>query len=158
MNLEELRKEVRKRLEAKKKEQERLAEPDPPPLYDEVFWKGLQEIDDDFADIEWSDIVVKIPPKRRYVVKIRKDKTMKLFLRRLIRRLRFAFRFREMWKWKFESCQRCGACLHVVYKIPDEQWKVIMGHSGGILCLNCLFELASAVRIDMHFEFITTLL
>jgi len=57
MNLEELRKVVRKRLEAKKKEQERLIEPDPPPLYDEVFWHGLQEIDDDFFTLRWSDIV-----------------------------------------------------------------------------------------------------
>lgn len=51
MDLERLRKEVRKRLDAKKKEQERLIEPDPLPLYDEVFWKGLHEIDNDFDDL-----------------------------------------------------------------------------------------------------------
>ena len=59
MDLEALRQEERRRFEAKKKEQERLIEPDPPPLYDEIFWQGLQEIDDDFITLRWSDIVHK---------------------------------------------------------------------------------------------------
>lgn len=45
--LQELRAEVRRRLNAKRKErEERYVIPDPPPAYDEIFYRGLQEIED----------------------------------------------------------------------------------------------------------------
>jgi len=55
MDIEKLRKEVRKRLEAKRKERERYIQPDPPPLYDEVFFKGCEELFGSEGIQEWLE-------------------------------------------------------------------------------------------------------
>jgi len=63
------------------------------------------------------------------------------FMKRFYRRLRHTFNFKTMWRWDFESCDRCGACYHISYMLKDELWERITSPDNK-LCINCLFKLA----------------
>lgn len=72
---------------------------------------------------------------------------VKRFFRRFKNRLKACFRFREMWFWDYESCERCGSCFRVAYLVKDEIWNSVYGSSEGCLCINCFLELASKKKV-----------
>jgi hypothetical protein len=63
-------------------------------------------------------------------------------LRRFKNRLKPLFRLRELWRWEFESCERCGACFKLAYTLRDGAWNALYGSDNGCLCLNCAAEKA----------------
>ena len=65
-----------------------------------------------------------------------------LFVRRFCRRLRFTFRFREMWDWEYESCNRCGINYRLPIDVQNDVWIVVNGKEGGCLCVNCFLQIA----------------
>ena len=73
-------------------------------------------------------------------------------LRRLPRRIRHAFRVREMFEWEYESCERCGACFSLCYQVRDDLWVRVYGSDGGCLCLGCFLSRASKSGISVHRE------
>ena len=83
--------------------------------------------------------------------------TMKRFFKRLKNRIKACFRFRDMWTWNYESCERCGSCLRIAYTIQDEIWYIVYGSDKGCLCLNCFLELASEKNVTItpdHFKWL----
>lgn len=77
---------------------------------------------------------------------------LRVFLRRFAARLRYAFRFRDMWTWKLESCRRCGCTYRVVSHWKDLTWLNVTGREGGCLCLNCFVELANEREITLCYN------
>ena len=78
----------------------------------------------------------------------------RLFLIHFFRRLRFAFRLREIWKWEYENCRRCGINYRLPIGIEDSIWIKVNGRLGGCLCVNCFLILANkkGIRIEKdHF-------
>jgi len=78
----------------------------------------------------------------------------KLFLKVFFRRLRFAFRLKEIWKWEYENCRRCGINYRLPIGIEDSIWIKVNGRLGGCLCVNCFLILANkkGIRIEKdHF-------
>lgn len=71
------------------------------------------------------------------------------FLRRLKSRIKYVFRFRRMWEWEYESCERCGSCFQIAYSVQDDKWIAVYGSSGGILCLSCFLELAGQKKVNI---------
>ena len=69
--------------------------------------------------------------------------------KRLLRRLRHLLRFGEIWRWKNESCERCGSCFKLAYSLRDETWNAIYGNENGCYCLDCAIAVAKrrGVRI-----------
>lgn len=82
----------------------------------------------------------------------------KLFLKRFLRRLRTAFRFKEIMSWQYESCDRCGSCYRVVTGWVDDLWENICPKdytepgSGGCLCTNCAVIIAQEKGIQIEIE------
>jgi len=66
----------------------------------------------------------------------------RLAILRIFRRLRFAFAWRDVLSWEYESCERCGHCFRVCWSASDESWNAIHGDDGGCLCIDCFVELA----------------
>jgi len=81
------------------------------------------------------------------------------FLRRLRNRLRPIFRFKEIWNWEAETCDRCGSCFHLAYNLRDDVWIKINGSETGCLCFNCVVAVAllrgiALSREDIEFMFL----
>lgn len=72
------------------------------------------------------------------------------FLRRLKNRIKYIFQFKIMYKWDYESCEKCGCCFKIAYSLKDEIWNKIYGSENGCLCLNCLLELAIKKNIFLN--------
>ena len=66
---------------------------------------------------------------------------IKLIIKRLYRRLKYFFLFRNL-TWPYESCTDCGHCFRLVWSVKDEIWNEVMGNDNGILCLDCFIERA----------------
>ena len=64
----------------------------------------------------------------------------KIFLLRFLRRLRYAFNFKEMMLWKYESCNKCGRCFRLSTNWKDNLWIRINGKSEGTLCPECFIS------------------
>lgn len=78
---------------------------------------------------------------------------LKRFSSRFLRRLRNAFRWKEIWNWKYESCSRCGSCYRVPTGWRDHVWlKINNGKFGGCLCLDCAVVIAQEKRVDIKLE------
>ena len=75
-----------------------------------------------------------------------------MFIRRLINRLKPLLRFREIWSWDYESCERCGSCFRLAYTVTNEKWQEVYGSERGCLCLSCFLELASLKDITVRPE------
>lgn len=43
-----------------------------------------------------------------------------------------------------EICQRCGHPVYVVWWGPSREWKEVVGHDGGVLCIPCFDKAAYA--------------
>ena len=54
---------------------------------------------------------------------------------------------KEIYSWKYESCDRCGSCFKIMYEVKDETWINVYGSSGGCYCLNCFIEVAMKKKI-----------
>lgn len=79
----------------------------------------------------------------------------RVFIKRFIRRIRFALRFKEMWEWQYESCEECGSNFRWCWAIKDELWSSIYGSSNGTLCPDCTIKrgLKKGIRLkDKDFE------
>lgn len=74
------------------------------------------------------------------------------FLYRLINRFKPIFRFREMWSWDYESCERCGSCFRLAYTMTNEKWKEVYGSENGCLCLDCFLKMAESKDIKISPE------
>lgn len=72
-----------------------------------------------------------------------------LCLKRFIRRIRYAFYFREIVSWRNESCDRCGHCFRLCWSVRDEKWLEVCGSDDGCLCLDCFVELANRRGIGL---------
>lgn len=77
---------------------------------------------------------------------------LRWFLQRFFRRVRHAFRWRELWTWKYESCNRCGS----TYRLPtgwyDEVWIRVNGRKEGCLCIDCFLTQAQKKRIGISIK------
>jgi len=79
----------------------------------------------------------------------------KMFLKHFFRRLRFAFRLRDIWEWEYENCGSCGSNYRSDYGIKDDIWIKVNGRSGGCLCVDCFLQLASKKFIKIKKEHFT---
>lgn len=62
-----------------------------------------------------------------------------------------------MWKWKYESCSRCGINYRMPMLVNDEIWLAVNGKEGGCLCANCFIQIAQEKSIDIQSEYIERL-
>jgi hypothetical protein len=76
---------------------------------------------------------------------------IKIIIKRLIRRLKYAFLFRDLF-WKYESCQDCGHCFRLVWSVKDEIWDKVMGSGDGLLCLDCFISRAEKKKVPLSKE------
>jgi len=76
----------------------------------------------------------------------------RLFIKRLYRRLKFAFRFKEMYTWEYESCNLCGINYRLPIGIVDKTWLAVNGKSEGCLCVNCFLQLAQEKGIEITID------
>ena len=76
----------------------------------------------------------------------------RLFLIHFFRRLRFAFRLREIWKWEYENCYSCGSNYRLPAEIRDDIWIKVNGRSEGCLCVDCFLQIASEKGIKIKEE------
>ena len=72
------------------------------------------------------------------------------FLRRFFVRLRYAFRLKELWVYKYESCGECGSFYTIVGDWENEIWLKVNGKYEGCLCLDCFFALAEKKGIFIN--------
>jgi len=71
-----------------------------------------------------------------------------IFIRRVIRRLKYIFIGR--YDWDFESCIDCGHCFHINWTVRDELWNKVMNvddGGGGSLCVDCFVDRALNKKI-----------
>lgn len=76
----------------------------------------------------------------------------KLVTKRILRRLRFAFRWKELLNWEYESCERCGHCFKICWSARDQKWVEVYGSDDGCLCIDCFVELAEERGISVEPE------
>jgi hypothetical protein len=72
-----------------------------------------------------------------------------LIAKRILRRIKYIFIFKEIISWKYESCERCGHCFRLVWSVKDPLWKAVYGSSNGCLCFDCFVELAMRQNIEL---------
>lgn len=88
----------------------------------------------------------------------------RLWIKRLLRRIRFIFIDRTMFSWEYESCKHCGKCFRINWQVKDEIWNKVAGvtdGSGGSLCIDCFINIAEdkGIKInDTMFEHISIFL
>jgi len=80
-----------------------------------------------------------------------------IFLKRFFRRLRFAFHFKEMYSWPYESCDRCGHLFKLLWSASDKKWEEVTGSENGCLCVSCFIEKANEKNISINSLDITRL-
>ncbi|MDD5650300.1 MAG: hypothetical protein PHF86_07790 [Candidatus Nanoarchaeia archaeon] len=73
----------------------------------------------------------------------------KLILKRLIRRVCYAFKFKELSIWQYESCERCGHCYKLYWSVKDSIWNLVQGNENGCLCIDCFVELAKEKNVRL---------
>jgi hypothetical protein len=73
-------------------------------------------------------------------------------IERFISKIKYILQFREMWSWPYESCDNCGKCYRMVYRIKDETWLKINEKDGGCLCVDCLLSIAQRKKISFSIE------
>ena len=69
-----------------------------------------------------------------------------LILKRFLRRLKYAFNFKDIITWKYESCKKCGHCLNIMWNVKDDIWEDVMSVNdtgGGSLCIDCFITKAT---------------
>lgn len=77
---------------------------------------------------------------------------IRIFVKRLFRRLKYILQFKEMITWKYESCKNCGHCFKVCWSVKDSLWRSVMGVSdsgGGSFCVDCFIERARNKHINI---------
>jgi hypothetical protein len=74
----------------------------------------------------------------------------KIILKRIIRRIKYVFYFRELVTWKYESCERCGHCYKLLWSTTDKIWFEVHENMNGCLCLDCFIELAKRKKIELN--------
>jgi len=76
----------------------------------------------------------------------------KIFSKRVLRRFIHLLRFKEMWMWEHESCNRCGSCYRLPTGWVDDKWISVNGKKGGRLCFDCFVTLAQkkCIPIDLQ--------
>ena len=72
-----------------------------------------------------------------------------LFIRRFLRRLKYAFRLHEMWQWQYESCTKCGLNYRMVIWVRTEKWLKVNEKEQGCLCPSCFFQIAQEKMIEI---------
>lgn len=74
----------------------------------------------------------------------------KLIVKRIFRRIRFAFQWQELLSWPYESCERCGHCFRVCWSANNKKWREVYGSESGCLCVDCFIELANkrGIKLD----------
>jgi len=72
-----------------------------------------------------------------------------MFIKRIIRRIKFFPRFvLEAKRWEYESCQKCGSCFRIAWKVRDDIWQTVTGkNNGGSYCVDCFIKLAETKDI-----------
>ncbi len=91
------------------------------------------------------------PTKKKYENGY-KIMNIRLFLRVFFRRLRFAFRLREIWGWEYENCGSCGSANRLTIELKDDVWVKVNGRFGGCLCVDCFLQIASSKGIRIRKE------
>lgn len=76
--------------------------------------------------------------------------SFKIFTKRFIRRIKYAFNFKDMLYWKYESCQVCGSCFHLVWSVKDDKWLKVNNTDSGLLCLDCFINKANRHKIELN--------
>lgn len=74
----------------------------------------------------------------------------KIILKRIVRRIRYIFDFRELFVWAFESCENCGHCFKIVWSVKNQKWVEVYGNEHGCLCLDCFVELAYKKNVKLE--------
>lgn len=82
---------------------------------------------------------------------------LRRFFLRFFRRLRHAFRWKEIWRWDFESCQRCGSCYKICVNWSDKFWWKIRGTDSGTLCPECTITISQENMITLHSDYIESM-
>lgn len=77
---------------------------------------------------------------------------IKYILRRFIRRLQFAFDFKSLWAWGYETCSKCGMDYRLVIDIKDQTWLLVNGTDSGCLCNNCFLKIAQEKNINISLD------
>jgi len=75
---------------------------------------------------------------------------MRIFFKRVFRRFIHFLRFKEMWLWEYESCNRCGSCYRLPAGWIDSKWLAINGKEKGCLCIDCFLILAQEKNISIN--------
>ena len=73
----------------------------------------------------------------------------RLFIKRFLVRLSNLLRFREMWGWEYESCNRCGSCYRLATGWLDSKWIEVNGRYGGCLCFDCFMIVSQEKHINI---------
>jgi hypothetical protein len=77
---------------------------------------------------------------------------VKIFFRRLFKRLINAFNLKEIWTWEYESCVDCGKCYRLFYHLQNEIWNKI-APDNICLCIDCLIKRANKSKIILKLEY-----
>ena len=77
-------------------------------------------------------------------------------LNRVLRRILNVFDS-EAITWECESCNRCGICYRLPYRMKDEVWVRVVGHEGGLLCFDCFIRTAEEKGVEIKLEDIESL-
>jgi len=77
--------------------------------------------------------------------------------KRVIKRLIFLFRLKEIITWEYESCDRCGKCYRLPYRMKDNIWLAVKGEEEGLLCFDCFIQTAEEKNIVLKLEDIESL-
>lgn len=67
---------------------------------------------------------------------------IKLIIKRIWKRFKYAFQWKELLTWEYESCDNCGHCFKVCWDAEDGIWIFVNGAENGCLCIDCFVEKA----------------
>lgn len=74
------------------------------------------------------------------------------FCLRFKRRLFYSFRFREMFLYDWETCNRCGRNYDLCIGLSPNKWDEVNGKSEGCLCPDCFFQVAREKKIKIKLD------
>lgn len=78
--------------------------------------------------------------------------SLKIKIRRFIIRLKHAFRFKEIVKWEYETCDKCGIDYRLSCAIKDSVWVKVNNRKEGCLCINCFLKIAQEKKVGVKRE------